>query len=42
MIEVALTFENGRARGRVVTPVAGTFVFGGRSRDLAPGINDIR
>ena len=41
MIEVELTFEGGKARGRVVTPVAGEFVFGGVARPLVPGANEI-
>ena len=41
MIEVDLTFKDGKARGRVVTPVPGEFVFGGKSRPLAAGVNEI-
>ena len=41
MIEVDLTFEGGKARGRIVTPVAGEFVFGGAVKPLVPGVNEI-
>ena len=41
MIEVDLSFEDGRARGRVTTPVAGEFVFGGETKALKPGVNEI-
>jgi hypothetical protein len=41
MIEVDLAFEAGKARGRITTPVAGEFVFGGVVKPLAPGVNEI-
>ena len=41
MIEVDLTFEAGKARGRITTPVAGEFVFGGVVKPLVPGVNEI-
>ena len=40
-IEVDLTFEGGKARGRVTTPVAGEFSFGGVAKPLKPGVNEI-
>ena len=41
MIEVDLTFKDGKARGRVVTPVPGEFVFGGTTLTLIAGVNEI-
>ena len=41
MIEVDLSFEGGKAHGRVTTPVAGEFVFGGETRALTVGVNEI-
>ncbi len=41
MIEVDLAFDNGSVRGTVTTPVAGTFEFGGKTRQLSPGRNAI-
>ena len=41
MIEVELTFDGGKARGCVVTPVAGEFTFGGVVKPLKPGVNEI-
>ena len=41
MIEVDLTFADGTAHGRVITPVAGEFVFGGITKPLKPGVNEI-
>ena len=41
MIEVELTFGDGKAHGRVTTPVAGEFVFGGTVKPLSPGLNEI-
>ena len=40
-IAVDLAFADGRARGTVTTPVAGTFAFGGETADLVPGVNRI-
>ena len=40
-IEVDLTFAEGAASGTVSTPVPGTFVFGTRTIDLHPGLNEI-
>ena len=40
-IAVDLSFADGRARGTVTTPVAGTFAFGGETVDLVPGVNRI-
>ncbi len=39
MIEVDLAFTNGEAKGRVSTPVAGTFEFGGKVIPLKAGEN---
>ncbi len=41
MIEVDLTFDGGKARGKVTTPVSGEFVFGGATIPLKPGVNEI-
>ena len=41
MIEVELTFDGGKARGKVTTPVAGEFTFGGVVKPLKPGVNEI-
>ena len=38
-IEVDLVFDGDRAMGTVVTPVPGTFSFGGRVVELVPGVN---
>jgi len=40
-IEVDLSFENGKAKGVVTTPVPGTFEFGGQTKALAVGRNEI-
>ena len=40
-IEVELSFEDGKARGRVTTPVPGVFVFGGVTKSLVAGDNEI-
>ncbi len=37
MIEVDLSFSEGRARGRIKTPVPGVFVFGSQTRELPVG-----
>ena len=41
-VEVDLKFAGGAVSGTVKTPVAGTFVFGDRRIELAPGANEIR
>ena len=41
MIEVDLSFADGKAYGRVTTPVAGEFVFGDVVKPLVPGVNEI-
>ena len=41
MIEVELSFDGDRAIGVVTTPVAGTFVYGGKTVELQPGRNEI-
>ena len=41
MIEVDLDFSDGEARGRIATPVAGEFEFGGAVKPLIPGVNEI-
>lgn len=40
-IEVELSFENGKASGRIRTPVPGTFSYGGVEKTLVPGENGI-
>ena len=40
-IEVDLSFEGGKAKGTVKTPVPGTFEFGGASVELKAGVNEI-
>ena len=40
-IEVDLRFEGGKVYGKVVTPVPGTFAWGGRKIDLSVGGNVI-
>ena len=41
MIDVDLSFKDGRAHGRVTTPVPGEFVFGGETKALSVGDNEI-
>lgn len=36
-----LALDGDKARGRVITPVAGEFVFGGAAKPLVPGVNEI-
>ena len=40
-IEVDLKFDGGKATGMVITPVPGTFEFGGKTVELKAGINAI-
>ena len=40
-IKVDLTFADGKAKGRVETPVAGEFIFGGATVALKPGVNGL-
>ena len=40
-IEVDLKFDGDKATGMVVTPVQGTFEFGGKTVELKAGINDL-
>lgn len=41
-ISVDLRFSNGRANGKIVTPVPGSFTYGEQQIELAPGMNEIR
>ena len=41
LIEVDLLFADGLAKGRVATPVPGTFEFGGRTVELKAGVNEL-
>ena len=41
MIEVDLVFGDGTVKGTVTTPVPGTFEFGGQTKTLAVGTNEI-
>ena len=36
-----LALDGDKGRGRVITPVAGEFVFGGAAKPLVPGVNEI-
>jgi len=38
-VEVDIAFKDGKASGTVKTPVPGTFVYGGETRELKPGTN---
>ena len=41
LIEVDLAFADGIATGTVTTPIPGTFVYGGTTLNLVPGVNAI-